>query len=200
MKLCTFVLAALLAAPAASFAQGRGMGMGVKGGINFSTQETTGPAGGETLDYRIGPVAGAFWAIRLASWLELQSELLYSEKGARLTLLGTKSTAVVDYLEIPFLARVPFGSGHRRYYAAVGPSLGILLRAKTRTTFGEVTEELDVKDQVESMDYGVAAGGGVEIGKLVIDARYTYGFRDIDKDATSETRNRAIALTAGFRF
>jgi hypothetical protein len=198
MKLCTLVLAALVAAPAAAHAQG--MQLGAKAGLSVATQETSGPDGGDSLDPRYGVVAGAFWTLPLGSWLDLQVEGLYVNKGARVTLFGVKSTAVIDYVEMPVLARVRFGSGHVRYYGAGGPSTAFRIKAKTRATFGDATEELDISDDVEAIDFGVAAGGGVEIGRLVIDARYTYGFTDIDKDAKSETRNRAIAVTAGFRF
>ena len=45
-------------------------------------------------------------------------------------------------------------------------------------------------------------GGGVEIGSIVIDGRYTLGLQDIDKDTsdTIKTTNRAVSLTVGFKF
>lgn len=198
MRLLTFACAALLAAPVTSSAQNSRFG--AKGGVSIATQAVSGPDGGESLDARIGVVAGVFWTLPLASWLDLQAEGLYVNKGAKVTLLGVKSTAVIDYAEVPVLARVRFGSGHVRYYAAAGASTAFRVKAKTRATFGDTTEELDIADQVEPIDFGLAAGGGVEIGRLVFDGRYTFGFTDIDKDAKSETRNRAIAVTAGFRF
>ena len=48
----------------------------------------------------------------------------------------------------------------------------------------------------------MVAGGGIEVGAVVIDGRYTHGLRDIDKDKsyTVKVTNRTWSLTAGFRF
>ena len=198
MRLVTLACAAYLAAAVPALAQGQSIG--VKGGVSIATQATTGEGGGPSLDSRIGAVAGGFWTLPLGSWLDLQAEGLYVMKGARLTFSGIESTFALDYLEVPVLARVRAGSGHRRYYAAGGPAFGFRLRARTRTAFSGSTEEIDVADQVEPIDIGIAAGGGMEFGRLIIDGRYSYGLSDIDKDASSKTRNRAIAVTAGYRF
>ncbi len=196
MRYVTLALVAILACATPCLAQDRGLG--VKGGVNLASQHTDGSD--SSLDARTGLVAGAFWTLPLTSWLGVQVEGLYSMKGARVNFEGVKSTLQLDYFEVPVLARVPFGGGHRRYFVAGGPSLGLRLRARTRTKFSGATEDIDVADQVERLDVGIAGGGGVELGSLVIDARYTYGLTDIDKDEAAKTRNRAIAVTAGFRF
>jgi hypothetical protein len=121
-------------------------------------------------------------------------------KGSRLTFLGVESTMALDYVEVPVLLRVRFGSGRIRYYAAGGPSTAFLARAKMRTAFSGSVEEFDLADSVEQVDFGFAAGGGVEIGKVIVDARYTAGLSDIDANERAKTTNRAIAVTAGFRF
>jgi hypothetical protein len=155
------------------------------------------------LQSRLGIVAGAFITLPLFSKLELQPEVLYSVKGAKLDLDGISDSVVVDYLEVPALVRFSRrGAGKVHYYVAGGPSAGFQLRARTRTKFAGSTEEIDISEQVERFDLGVAFGGGVEIGSIVIDGRYTLGLTDIDKDKTDgiKTTNRVISLTAGFRF
>jgi hypothetical protein len=171
---------------------------GVKGGVNLATQ--TSADGGSALDPRTALVTGAFVRLPLASWLDLQVEGLYAMKGAKLDFLGVKSTLAIDYLEVPALAQVRIGSGRRHYFVGGGPSVALRLRAKTRTRFSGASEEVDVADQIERLDYGVAAGGGIEIGSLVVDARYTLGLRNIDKTEGGSTKNRTISVTAGFRF
>ena len=195
-------LACLALVCLAATASAQGLAIGAKGGVNIASQQVTDDGGGPSLDSRIGFVGGAFVTFPIASWLDVQAEGLYSQKGARLTFMGIESTLELDYLEVPVLARVRFGSGHWRYYAAGGPSMGVRLRARARTTFSGSTEDVDVADQVERSDFGIAMGGGVEIGRLVIEGRYTLGLTDIDKDKTdtSHTKNRAIAVTAGVRF
>ncbi len=194
---CAF---ALLCTATAS-AQGRTLG--VKGGVNLATQRNTGEGDCADLQSRVGFVAGVFATLPLFSRLELQPEALFSSKGARVDLEGVDASLAVDYLEVPVLARFSRrGGGKLHYYVAGGPSVGFLLRAVTRTTFTTATEEVDISDQVNKFDFGVAMGGGVEIGSLVIDGRYTLGLQDIDKDKSDavKTTNRAVSLTVGFKF
>jgi hypothetical protein len=176
-------------------------GIGVKGGVNFATQQLTG-TGAPSPTMRIAAVVGGFVTLPLSSWLSVQGEGLYTMKGAKITVSGIESTLQLDYLEVPVLARVRLGSGHRHYYVAGGVAPAFRLRARAATTFSSSTEEIDVADQVERFDLGVVAGGGMQAGALVFDARYTFGIRDIDTDKSdnSHTKNRAVTVTAGFRF
>jgi hypothetical protein len=198
MRHITFALTVLLATANPSAAQGHPLG--VKGGVSIATQQTEINGERTSFDSRVGAVAGAFWTLPLGSRLDLQVEGLYTMKGARLSFRGIESTFALDYIEVPVLVRARFGSGRTRYYAAGGPSTAFRVRARMRTPFNGSVEERDVADQVEEVDFGIAAGGGVEIGRLVVDGRYTFGLTDVDTDTTSKTRNRAIAVTAGFRF
>lgn len=174
---------------------------GVKGGVNFATLSVE--DGDSPFESRIGLVAGGFVTWRAFSWLELQPEVLFTSKGATVEESGIASDLMVDYLEVPILARYtrPL-SDHWRFYVAGGPTLATRLRARTRTEFSGGTEEIDVDDDVEQMDFGVAVGGGLEMGTFVFDGRYTFGLSDIDADQsdTSTFRNRVISVTAGFRF
>lgn len=194
MRINVLMVVALLAAAAPVCAQGR---FGVEGGVNIATQQSDGPS----LDSRTGLVAGAFYELPLAAGpLRVQVEALYAQRGARLTVRGIESTLALDYIDVPVLARIRFGSGHTRYFAAGGPSTAFRVRAKARTSFSSSVEEIDMADEVEAIDLGIAAGGGVEIGRLVVEARYTFGLTDVDKDPASRSKNRGIAATAGFRF
>lgn len=179
-------------------------GLGVKGGVNLATQETSGEdAGDDGLKSMPALVAGVFMTFPIASWLEFQPEALYSVKGSKFEESAFSSKALIDYLEVPILARVSRrGSGRMGFYVAGGPYVAVQLRARTRTTFGNATEEIDIGDDIERTDFGFAAGGGVEWGSLVFDGRYSHGLKDVDKDRSDDIKvtNRAITITAGFRF
>jgi hypothetical protein len=195
------VLGLLLRGGAPACAQG--FDWGVKGGVNVATVKIDGEDGGPKLDSRIGLVAGVFATLPLTSWLDLQPEALYAMKGGRLDLDGVESTLALDYIDVPVLARiVKRGAGARRYYAAGGPSFGFRVRARSRVDFGSSTEDIDVADSIERADLGVAFGGGLEAGALVIDGRYTLGLKDVDKDKSDSVKvtNRAFSITLGFRF
>jgi len=177
---------------------------GVKGGVNLASQPTTGDDDSDAgLKMSPGLVAGGFVTLPIASWLELQPEALYSVKGSRFDEDGITAKVLVDYLEVPVLARFSRrGAGRNGYYIAGGPVPAFRLRARTRTEFGGATEEIDIADQVETFDVGLAIGGGIELGSWVFDGRYTHGLLDIDKDKSDSVKvtNRTVSITAGFRF
>ena len=198
----TFAVACALALLCSGPAFAQVPGLGVKGGVNLASQKNTGDEGADSLKTLTAIVAGAFATLPVTSWLDFQPEALYSVKGARADVEGITASVLIDYLEVPLLARYSRRGGSRGYYVAGGPSAAFVLRARTRTKFGDATEELDISDQVERFDFGVAVGGGVEFGSLVVDGRYTHGLKDIDKDKSDAVKvtNRAISLTVGFRF
>jgi outer membrane protein with beta-barrel domain len=191
-----FGLLLLCGAPAS----GQGFTVGVKGGVNFSKVTFDGEDGSTSLDTRISGVIGGFVRFPLLSWLELQPEGLYSMKGGKQEEFGITSVVKLDYLEVPVLARIPLGGA--RYFAIAGPYFGVRLRAKASTEFSGGTEEMDIADQVERLDFGAVVGGGVELGSLVFDGRYSFGFKDVDADTSDsvKAKNRVISATVGFRF
>ena len=52
------------------------------------------------------------------------------------------------------------------------------------------------------MDFGLAFGGGVEFGSIILDGRYSFSLSDIDADAADDAsgKNRVVSVTVGFRF
>ncbi len=150
-------------------------------------------------DARWMPVAGVFVTLPPRWGVALQPEVLYAPRGAVLTGSFEGTSIRIDVLDVPVLGRVSLG---RRLYVVAGPSFGVRLRAHTRTTFGGVTEEFDVSSQLRRVDVGVTGGAGIQFRALVIDARYTFGLTDIDRDTTDEatTHTRALSFTAGWRF
>lgn len=186
----------------AGAANAQGLEWGARGGVNFANTSASGEDT-EALDWQLRGVAGGFVTWRVTSWLEFQPELLFAMKGAKTSAFDIESKLLLDYLEVPLLARKTFGAPDAtQFYVAGGPSIGILVRARTRADFGSSTEELDVKDDVETLDLGIVIAGGVEFGSIVVDGRYTHGFSDIDKDTSDDVKitNRAVSLTVGIKF
>ena len=198
----THLLATLLVAGAGE-ASAQVTGAGVRAGVNVSTMDSSGGSGEAPVDPQARGVVAGYLTWRLLPWLELQPEAAYSLKGAKTEESGIVAKALLDYLEVPILARVTRGrNGGRRFYGTGGGAVAVLLRARTRAAFGGSTEEIDISEDVETVDWGVVVGGGVELGALVLDLRYTHGLRDIDPDRSDEVkvRNRAVSFSAGLRF
>jgi hypothetical protein len=171
---------------------------GVKGGVNFASVSFDGdediPSSG-----RVGVLAGAFATMPLAGKLSLQPEAIYTTKGASLDVFDIESDYIVDYIEVPVLVRYPV---RRSIYVAGGPALAFCVRARSRTSFGGSTDEIDIKEDVESFDLGLVGAVGYERGRWVFDGRYTYGLSDTDANSGDNVkiRNRAFSISAGYRF
>jgi hypothetical protein len=195
------VLASVLLIPGAT-AAAQSPQMGVKGGINLADVKVEADHGGATFDFRMGLVAGGFVTWGLASWLEVQPEVLYSSKGAKHKEEGIDSRLVLDYVEVPVLGRFSQALSGMRIYLGAGPTFAVRVRAKERIKFSGSTEERDISDDVERFDIGAAVGGGLEIGSFVFDGRYTFGLTDIDVDTSDKVKitNRVITFTVGINF
>jgi len=125
----------------------------------------------------------------------IQPELLYNALGAKDSdpTLGTITTKT-NYLSIPVLLRfnvVP------QVHLLAGPQFGILLSAKS--TFN--TGTIDIKDQVNSSDFGGVVGAGADFGPFNAGLRYNFGFSNIDKNATGgyTVKNTVFQVVVGFK-
>lgn len=143
-----------------------------------------------------------------------------------------RNVAKLNYLEIPALLKHKFSSkGKPGAYLNGGVLYGRLLNAKSVTSGTSsvyldingtvplllppngtplppisLDAETDIKNDIQSNNFSVAGGGGVQIphGKnyFLIDARVSYGLRTIQKDmvrnGNSKTGN--IVISVGYAF
>jgi hypothetical protein len=194
MRLFALALILTLAFAAPAVAQ---ISYAAKVGVNFADisfdADEDVPTSG-----RKGLLAGVFVTIPLG-WLTVQPEAIYTVKGTSLDIGGVTSDYIVDYVEVPLLARLRLP---RNAYVVAGPAMAFRLRARSRIDFGGSTEEFDLDEDIESFDLGIVGGVGLDIGRWVVDARYTHGLSDIDTDTSDDVRarNRVVSLSAGFRF
>lgn len=211
-KLLVFSVAVLFCVPSAALAQAPSFG--IEGGLNMAE------FGGKRIvesDFRSGLNVGAFATVPVGRTVAIQPEVLFSRRGARRaaydysdvpadgdappvgSFLGERTTH--DYLEIPVLLKLsPSSSGDfvRPVFFA-GPSAGFLLGVK------EVYDE-DYEEYLNSTDFGLVVGGGLELGRLSLDARYNLGLTSIAKDydgsfghISGDIKNRAFTVMAGLR-
>ena len=194
--------------PGASAAQS--IGGGVKGGLSLG--EVPNISGGvdaasDILERRIGYTVGGFVAIRLGNGFSVQPEALYTQKGVGADApAGTASSEFklkADYVDAPVLGRITFGKGLRGYVFA-GPSLNFLISAKAKSGFSGTASETDVSEGMESFEAAFVLGGGIEIGPLLVEARWSEGLTNILKEGTSpavpELKTRSLLMLAGLRF
>ena len=190
----------LLAASAAS-ASAQGLEAGARVGPLYSTVSADADGSAPSFAWRLGYTAGGF-----ARWLlgpvGVQVEALYAQKGAAVDEQGLDAQLILDYVETPVLVRVSRAALGGRAYLAGGAVPAFRVRARTRADFGGAVEEIDAADEIAPVDLALVAAAGLERGRLVLDARYAHGIRDIDADSDDEVRvfTRAVSVTVGIRF
>src|SRR3546814_3360456 len=90
----------------------------------------------------------------------------------------------LSYLSLPVLARYQLVEGLR---LEVGPQVGLLLSAKSVVDMGGEEVEDDIKDNTESIDFGLTGGASYQLPVGVgIFARYYAGLTDLGKEDTGD--------------
>lgn len=157
--------------------------LGIYGGVNVATVEST---GGGTASGHYGPIAGAAFEVGIIDPLAFRAEVQYVQRGGKLELITSSSSVPViteytlDYLEIPVNLRLGLNQGSPMFYVYGGTTLGTLLAATANR--GEQTDQ-DVKNSFETATISLDLGGGVdvELSKTIHlrgDLRYNYAITD----------------------
>jgi hypothetical protein len=138
-----------------------------------------------------------------------------------------RNETILDYLEVPVLARYTFGD-KLRVFLDVGPYVGYLVRARAVTAGGsalyldeagtmpiivppdteplvvDLGAETDVRASLKKFNFGLAGGGGVLAplgpGDLVLEARFQLGLSTLQKlpDTDGRTQTGAIVVSLGY--
>lgn len=134
----------------------------------------------------------------------IKAKLIYDKKGWDNTSMLVDDFYVItdidtDYITIPVMANWHFGR-KRNWYLNFGPYIGFLTNAK------DTKLNLDLKDDFNTTDAGLAIGIGVKIPvgdkvKIFIEYDYQGGFSDVfkqnDYDAVTTMRG---AFNVGLNF
>jgi len=208
---------ALCAASTTSFAQGI---IGPKVGLSISNFRDTKSTGGTT-DYNavIAPQVGVMFNARLGDVISLRPEILYVQRGAKVSGFGGTSTILLSYAELPFnvVGAIPVGPGKIEIFA--GPSVGYLFGGKVKTPFGD----FKVKGEDEPTNGGAPdeayfnylnvsmnMGVGYNWKGLIFQVGYNLGFSNLaphaeDRDSPAEEARKdnvtkASAVTFGVAY
>jgi len=149
-----------------SYAQVR---FGIKAGGNLANVD-----GMNQSKMRFGFSAGPALQINLAKMFFLQSEILYSIKGAQSnsTQYSSDAKLSLNYINLPILFAYRAAPN---FSIKIGPEIGRLLSAKSKVD-GSTT---DLSDLYRDFDFGADLGLAYSFKKLALDLRYNYGFKDL---------------------
>ncbi len=163
------------------FSYSQGIGLGIKGGMNFANQSIT----NISTDTRTGFAGGAYLVLNFSDKWGLQPEVLFSSQGAELP----NTTSEFNYMSIPVLLRykpISFLSFE------AGPQFSRLLKAKN--------DNATITDDFKSSDFGLAVGATAHL-PLGFNggARYVWGFTNVsDLPDDTEVKNTVFQLFVGW--
>ena len=195
-KVCSASLLALcmtIGTPTSAAAQSDGPGVGV----GFKVGPTFADFSSDVLDIdtRTGWHAGIFIGGNRSGVVGWQTEVNWIRKQGRVP--DIPSDIRVDYIQVPVFLRINIGTESRQgfaIYAIGGPGFSF----KVADEISGVT----IDDAFEGTDIGLIVGGGVEITRLILEGRYEWGFRHINKNFTDvdEIKSRSFTFLVGVRF
>lgn len=178
---------------------------GIKAGGNMAK-----PMGADALDplatlkSRVGFIGGIFMIVDLGPVIAIQSEVLYTMKGATYVALDDTYTdkLYADYVEVPLLIKLKIPTPGVQPFVFAGPTVGFKLQEKLMSNGEEVplTEAL-----LKNNDYGAVFGAGLNMGKhLMLDARYSLGLQKViavfEGEAQPDFKNGVWSASLGIAF
>jgi hypothetical protein len=176
----------VLLAPATARAQG----VGIKGGLLYSTFSFDGIS--DVIDSDTGWMAGVFFGGNRDGIAGIMGEVnLLAKRGTE----GDEDLTLY-YVQVPVLLRLNGGSrstGGVSVYGIVGPAVDLKI--------GDDLGDVAMVDEYEGFDVSIVGGAGIELGRFILEARGTWGLRNIAKDfEAAELKSRTFAILAGVRF
>ena len=186
----------LLAGSGTAFAQGQssnqGFGVVVIGGPLFANLTE---AQGFKPEHRNGFLVGLAFGGNRTGVVGVEADVLYGEKGAKIDHDDLK----IQVVHVPVLLKVNIGDTSRasgiRGFGVVGPYFDWQFKSKIA--------DVDISDDTEGFEAGLTFGGGIEVARLSIQARYIRGLRAINKKfelgSTEDIKSQSVAILFGFR-
>jgi hypothetical protein len=176
---------------------------GIKAGGNMAK-----PTGADaddplaTLKSRVGFTGGIFLAFNFGRVVTIQSEVLYTMKGATYVALDDSYTDKLsaDYIEIPLLLKLRIPTPVVQPFVFAGPSVGFKLKEKLESD-GVPLDETILKNN----DYGAIFGAGLNLGRnFMIDVRYSLGLQKvintIEGEVEPDFKNGVWSASIGIAF
>lgn len=195
--------------------------VGFKGGVSMSNMQFS-PSVEQKM--RQGIIFGASVRYCEEKLFGLMAELKYVQRGWKEDFKETSFSydRVLNYVELPVMTHINFGSQKVRGFVNLGPSVSYMLSNSASANFDYMHPEtvegfpidnrhvsqmaLEVKNKI---DYGIVGGVGVEFRVkkrhcFLLEGRYYFGLGNIysnaKKDEFSASRSTSIEVSLGYMF
>jgi hypothetical protein len=172
---------------------------GIKGGLcisNLTVEPRELQDDGSLRSY----AAGLWWDRPLRGRMTLRTEALYAVKGDAESAGGYVASTRISSVDLSVLGKVGLMGGSRvRSSFFFGPSVAVILSAKSRLEGERSDVRIDVKDQLRSLDPGIVVGGGLDFTlrerTCGIEVRYSRGLSNVAGDsANGRARTSAFGI------
>lgn len=150
--------------------------------------------------------AGIFGEFPINRLLAIQPEVVFVQKGGEETSQSLGSSSVtLNYIDVPLLLKINAPvDGSLQPFIFGGPYAGYLIEA----TSDSEGESQDLTEFLNDIHYGIKVGVGLNIGPVLIDARYDMGLANLYKedeeldgfDGDFEFTTTGFVLSLGLRF
>lgn len=151
----------------------------------------------DNTDARVGFVGGVEGEYQATDLLSVSAGLLYSQQGYKKNLpFAGKSTAKLDYINIPIMANVYVVKG-LAVKLGVQPGFNVNGKLKTVINAGgqfQASKDVDVK----TFDFSIPVGLSYEYQNVVFDARYNWGLTKLQSNF--DAKNSVFQVTLGYKF
>jgi hypothetical protein len=168
----------------------------VRAGVNIANGDTNNSDPDTDLKSRTGIHAGVMFGVPILERLVFRPGILFSQRGTRLFDSGIEvGTLKFDYIDIPLSLILYSKSGREGLFLEAGLNAMFLSSGKA--------DKENIKEQLESMDYGLLVGGGYALGGgLSLGLNYNFGLSNVLKPTQGSPRfkNRNLAIYASYNF
>lgn len=145
---------------------------------------------------RVGLVTGAEFEYYLSSAVGLSVGALYAQQGAEMK--DYDITFKLDYLNVPVILNFYLWKG---LAIKAGLQPGFKLSSEVEGSFRGARGTVNIEDYVNKVDLAIPVGISYDFGRLVLDARYTFGTKHIFKDAADlDSKNLTFQIGLGYKF
>ena len=129
----------------------------------------------------------------------IAAELLYVQGGFKVTAPSGEATAKFDFISVPLSAKykIMIENSNVKPFFFGGGNVGFTTKAEIESA----GQTQDVKDSIESVDFGLHFGAGIEVEvspglNILLDGRYAVGLKDIDKSSSGELKVQNFMIMA----
>ena len=173
--------------------------IGIKVGYNASKLSTN--IDSVKTNFKSGFQIGAF--ARIGKRFYLQPELYYTTQGGVFTsnVTNWKQNVKIGSMNVPVLVGFQLIKGEFvNLRILAGPAASFVVN-KSVTEAGGVTGPITNAD-LNSVNWSIQAGGGVDLWKFTLDVRYQFGLNELIKNVqnyTFDSKNNVWVVSLGFK-